>query len=39
MLATTAPNLFFVIGMPIAFVLISAGACLGLFVLWTRARS
>ena len=35
MLATTAPNLFFVIGMPIAFVLISAGACLGLFVLWT----
>jgi uncharacterized membrane protein SpoIIM required for sporulation len=39
MLATTAPSLFFVIGIPIAFVLISAGACLGLLVLWTRARS
>jgi uncharacterized membrane protein SpoIIM required for sporulation len=39
MLATTAPGLFFVIGIPIAFVLISAGACLGLFVLWSRARS
>jgi uncharacterized membrane protein SpoIIM required for sporulation len=39
MLATSAPGLSVVIGLPIAFVLIAAGACLGLFVLWTRARS
>jgi hypothetical protein len=39
MLATSAPGLSVVIGLPIACVLIAAGACLGLFVLWTRARS
>jgi hypothetical protein len=39
MLATTAPGLSVVIGIPVAFVLLSAGLCLGLFILWTRARS
>jgi len=27
------------LGIPVAFVLLSIGACLGLFILWTRARS
>jgi hypothetical protein len=39
MFATTAPGLSVVIGLPVAFVLLSAGACLTLFILWTRARS
>jgi hypothetical protein len=39
MFATTAPGLSVVIGLPVAFVLIAAGACLTLFVLWSRARS
>jgi uncharacterized membrane protein SpoIIM required for sporulation len=39
MLATSAPGLSVVIGIPVASVLLAAGACLGLFILWTRARS
>jgi len=39
MFATSAPGLSLVIGLPIAFVLLASGACLGLFILWTRARS
>jgi hypothetical protein len=39
MFATSAPGLSVVIGIPVGFVLLSAGACLGLFILWTRARS
>jgi uncharacterized membrane protein SpoIIM required for sporulation len=39
MLATSAPGLSVVIGIPVAFVLLAVGACLGLFILWTRARS
>jgi len=39
MFATTAPGLSVVIGLPVAFVLLSAGACLALFILWSRARS
>jgi uncharacterized membrane protein SpoIIM required for sporulation len=39
MLATSAPGLSVVIGIPVAFVLLAAGACVGLFILWTRARS
>jgi len=39
MFATSEPSLSLVIGLPVAFVLIAAGACLGLFILWTRARS
>jgi hypothetical protein len=39
MFATTAPGLLEVIGIPVAFVLVSAGACLGLLIFWNRARS
>jgi hypothetical protein len=39
MFATSAPGLAIVIGLPVAFVLLSAGACLSLFIFWTRARS
>jgi hypothetical protein len=39
MLATTAPGLSVVIGLPVAFVLLSAGAFTALFILWSRARS
>jgi len=39
MFATTAPGLSVVIGLPVAFVLIAAGACLTLFIIWSRARS
>jgi hypothetical protein len=39
MFATTPPGLLEVIGIPIAFVLLSAGACLGLLIVWNRARS
>jgi hypothetical protein len=39
MFATTSINLVVVIGIPIAFVLLSAAGALGLFVLWTRART
>jgi len=39
MFATSAPGLSVVIGIPVAFVLLAAGACLGLLILWTRARS
>jgi uncharacterized membrane protein SpoIIM required for sporulation len=39
MFATTAPGLSLVIGLPVAFVLLSAGAFLGLLILWSRARS
>jgi hypothetical protein len=39
MFATTAPGLSVVIGLPVAFVLLSAGVFLGIFILWSRARS
>jgi hypothetical protein len=39
MLATSAPGLSIVIGLPVAFVLLSIAAALGIFVLWTRAGS
>jgi hypothetical protein len=39
MLATTAPGLSVVIGLPVAFVVLSAGVFVGLFILWSRARS
>jgi hypothetical protein len=39
MLATTGINLSLVIGLPVAFVLLSAAGAVGLFVLWTRAGS
>jgi hypothetical protein len=39
MFATTPPGLLEVIGIPIAFVLLSAAAFTGLFILWTRART
>jgi len=39
MFATTAPGLSVVIGLPVAFVLLSAGVFVGLFILWSRARS
>jgi hypothetical protein len=39
MLATSPPGLSLVIGLPVAFVLIAAGSCLALFILWSRARS
>jgi hypothetical protein len=39
MFATSAPGLSIVIGLPVAFVLLAMGACVGIFILWTRARS
>lgn len=39
MLATSAPGLSLVIGLPIAFVLLTSGACLALFIFWGRVRS
>jgi hypothetical protein len=39
MFATQVPGLPLVIGLPVAFVLLAAGAALGLFILWNRARS
>ncbi len=39
MFATTAPGLSVVIGLPVAFVLLSAGVFVGIFILWSRARS
>jgi len=39
MIATTGIGLSIVIGLPIAFVVVSAAAFTGLFVLWSRARS
>jgi hypothetical protein len=39
MVATSAPGLSIVIGLPVAFVLVGMGACLALFILWGRARS
>jgi hypothetical protein len=39
MFATTAPGLSMVIGLPVAFVVLSAGVFLAIFILWSRARS
>jgi hypothetical protein len=39
MFATTAPGLSVVIGLPVAFVLLSAGVFVAIFILWSRARS
>jgi hypothetical protein len=38
MFATTPPGLLEVIGIPILFVLVTAAALTGLFILWNRAR-
>jgi hypothetical protein len=38
MFATTPPGLLEVIGIPIIFVLLSAAAFTGLFIVWSRAR-
>jgi hypothetical protein len=39
MFATTAPGLSVVIGLPVAFVVLSAGVFVAIFILWSRARS
>jgi hypothetical protein len=39
MIATTAPGLLEVIGIPLGFVVLMAVAFTGLYVLWMRARS
>jgi hypothetical protein len=39
MFATVVPGLLEVIGIPVAFVVISIAVLTGLYVLWMRARS
>jgi hypothetical protein len=39
MFATVAPGLLEVIGIPVGFVVLTAAAFTGVYILWMRARS